>query len=177
MKERYHRLLLWGLALFGAAADQVSKYGVFKWLYHDGEGGQWEIIPGVIRLLVQYTSPQEPRVNQGALFSLGNEYAHVSNAFLAVTSFVVAVAILYWSLRPSASRGPLLCAALGLILAGAVGNLYDRVVFHGVRDFLHFYWFEWPVFNVADCCLVCGACLLVLSQIIGHHHAAAETKA
>ena len=38
-----------------------------------------------------------------------------------------------------------------------------RIVFSGVRDF--FWWhklFDWPVFNVADCCLVCGAGLLVL---------------
>ena len=37
--------------------------------------------------------------------------------------------------------------------------MYDRVVYGGVRDFLHFYWFEWPVFNFADCCLVGGAIL------------------
>jgi lipoprotein signal peptidase len=49
-----------------------------------------------------------------------------------------------------------------LILAGTLGNLFDRVVFGGVRDFLYFYWFEWPVFNVADCFLVCGAGLLLL---------------
>jgi lipoprotein signal peptidase len=56
-----------------------------------------------------------------------------------------------------------LCAALGLILAGTLGNLYDRLVFNGVRDFLHWdYFYDWPVFNVADCCLVCGAGLLLL---------------
>jgi signal peptidase II len=57
-------------------------------------------------------------------------------------------------------------AALGLILAGTVGNLYDRLVFHGVRDFLYFYKIEWPVFNVADCCLVVGAGLLLLQALL-----------
>jgi lipoprotein signal peptidase len=48
-------------------------------------------------------------------------------------------------------------------LAGTLGNLYDRVVFSGVRDFLHWnYLFDWPVFNCADCCLVSGACLLLI---------------
>ena len=57
----------------------------------------------------------------------------------------------------------MLCSALGLILGGTLGNLYDRLVFNGVRDFLHWdYLFDWPVFNVADCCLVCGASLLLL---------------
>ena len=59
--------------------------------------------------------------------------------------------------------------ALGLILAGTVGNLYDRLVFNGVRDFLHFYYVEWPVFNFADCCLVVGATVLLLQAIFGPH--------
>ena len=42
------------------------------------------------------------------------------------------------------------------------------MVFNGVRDFLHWnYLFDWPVFNVADCCLVCGACLLLLQAFGG----------
>ena len=47
--------------------------------------------------------------------------------------------------------------ALGLILGGTLGNLYDRVVYDGVRDFIdwHYHDLEWPVFNIADCCLVC----------------------
>jgi lipoprotein signal peptidase len=56
-------------------------------------------------------------------------------------------------------------AALGLILGGTIGNLYDRLVFGGVRDFLYFYKIEWPVFNVADCCLVVGATLLLLQAV------------
>jgi signal peptidase II len=56
-------------------------------------------------------------------------------------------------------------------LAGTLGNLYDRLVFGGVRDFLHFYWFQWPVFNVADCCLVCGAGLLLIQAFCMHQPA------
>jgi lipoprotein signal peptidase len=55
-----------------------------------------------------------------------------------------------------------------------MGNLFDRVVFGGVRDFLHYdHWFEWPVFNVADCFLVTGAGLLLLQAFT----APAEPKA
>ena len=46
-----------------------------------------------------------------------------------------------------------------------MGNLYDRLVFGGVRDFLYFYRVEWPVFNVADCCLVVGAALLLVQAV------------
>ncbi len=48
------------------------------------------------------------------------------------------------------------------------------MVFHGVRDFLHWnYLFDWPVFNLADCCLVCGAGLLLL-QAFGSAPAPAD---
>jgi len=52
---------------------------------------------------------------------------------------------------------------LSLILGGAVGNLWDRVVNHQVVDFLLFYirQYQWPAFNVADSAIVTGACLLV----------------
>ena len=81
----------------------------------------------------------------------------------AAVSLLAAVGITYWSLRPATRRDRILSGALGLILAGTMGNFYDRVVFSGVRDFLHWYrFYDWPVFNIADSCLVCGATLLLL---------------
>jgi signal peptidase II len=52
---------------------------------------------------------------------------------------------------------------LSLILGGAIGNLWDRLVSHQVVDFLLFYVgpHQWPAFNVADSAIVVGACLLV----------------
>src|SRR5262249_1069135 len=61
--------------------------------------------------------------------------AATANGFFAVISLVAAAAIVAWSFRTSTARDRILCGALGLILAGTVGNLYDRVVFEGVRDF------------------------------------------
>jgi lipoprotein signal peptidase len=180
MKERSFRGLFWGLALLGTTLDQVSKYGIFRWLYNGGEGDQHEVWPGVFRLVATYTRPPvhdagtgwlaplrtwsgdvQPLVNHGALFGLGSEYYWMANFVFAVVSIIAAVAIMLWTLRRTTARDWALCAALGLILAGTLGNLYDRAIFGGVRDFLHFYWIEWPVFNVADCCLVSGACVLL----------------
>src|SRR5438093_532370 len=63
-------------------------------------------------------------------------------------------------------RGLFLTLAIfGLLLGGTLGNLFERIVFHGVRDFLYFYKFEYPVFNFADCCLVAGAGLLLLQAL------------
>jgi lipoprotein signal peptidase len=177
--ERSFRGLLWGLALVGLTLDQATKYGVFKWLYNGTDHGEYEVVPGKFQLLAQFTPEREtgsslwsalrtwssdalPKVNHGALFGLGGQYVTYANLVFAVVSILAAAAIIYWSTRQATVRDGVLCAALGLILAGTLGNFYDRIVFNGVRDFLHFYWVEWPVFNVADCCLVCGAGLLLL---------------
>jgi signal peptidase II len=110
------------------------------------------------------SGPNRPYVNRGALFGWGNGHGDSAdlNVLFGIVSFVAAVGIAYWSTRPGTRRDRFLCAALGLILAGTMGNLYDRVLFAGVRDFLHWYkWYDWPVFNIADSCLVCGAGLLL----------------
>jgi lipoprotein signal peptidase len=179
MTERTYRGLFWGLVLGGLTLDQASKYGVFKALYNPGEDGEWVLIPGVFKLLAQFTRQREssetllaslrtwsgetlPKVNHGALFGLGGEYVTLANAVFAAVSLLAALAIAYWSTRPATVRDRALCGALGLILAGTLGNLYDRLVFNGVRDFLYFHLINWPVFNLADCCLVCGAGLLLM---------------
>jgi lipoprotein signal peptidase len=187
---RSYRRLLWCLAIAGALLDQTSKYVVFRWLsgpeYRqqqlstaDFYAGHYEVIPGAFRLLAQFTrspapandrlgllrtwsSGDMPKVNPGALFGFLAEYAKDANTVFAAISVLAAIAITIWSCKRSTASDPTLCAALGLILGGTLGNLYDRVVFHGVRDFLYFYLINWPVFNIADCCLVCGAGLLLL---------------
>jgi lipoprotein signal peptidase len=101
------------------------------------------------------------------LFSLGGEHKGDANKFFAVVSVLAALGISIWGLRKATGSDRWLCVALGLILGGTVGNLFDRVVFGGVRDFLYFYLIEWPVFNVADCCLVIGASLLLVQAVFG----------
>ena len=180
MTQQSYRGLLWCLAVVGLLLDQGTKYGVFRWLYTPVHEGRFEVVPGAFRLIAQFTDappaaagwrgplqgwngPVLPRGNHGALFGLGNDHIALANGFFAAVSVTAALAIVVWSTRRSATRDGWLCAALGLILAGTLGNLFDRVVFGGVRDFLYYHhWFEWPVFNVADCFLVCGAGLLLL---------------
>jgi lipoprotein signal peptidase len=178
MPERSYRVVFWVLALVGLAADQATKYGVFAWLAE---------VPGNTHvvfadrehhgfaLVAQFEQEADgswkrtadghkvPHVNHGALFGFLREHKSLANVGFAVISLLAAAAILYWSTQRTTARDFALCAALGLILAGTLGNLYDRLFFDGVRDFLHWnYLFDWPVFNVADCCLVAGAMLLLL---------------
>lgn len=180
MANRSFRWLLFSLAVLGFAADQASKYRVFNALYVEGQrSAERDWVPGWFRLFVQYdydsppcdcafvkaNGPVPPMVNHGALFSLGGEYKTNANKFFAFVSVLAAIGISIWGLRKKTGQDRWLCIALGLILGGTLGNLYDRVIFGGVRDFMHFYYIEWPVFNVADCCLVIGAGMLLAQAI------------
>lgn len=68
-------------------------------------------------------------------------------------------------------KKPLSIFSTSLLVAGIVGNTYDRLLFHGVRDWIslqdlcnfhQIFWFQFPVFNVADLCLFLGICLFII---------------
>jgi signal peptidase II len=77
---------------------------------------------------------------------------------------VVASVVLTYLIRRGGSR--MLLAGLALILGGALGNLWDRVVLGHVTDFLLFHYrgWSWPAFNVADSAITVGAALLILDS-------------
>ncbi len=183
--KNYH-WLFWTLAGIGLLLDQSSKYVIFDKLYppegkHRGEAFlnercfklqadyKSETWPkknanGLLYQLRTLSGERIPEVNRGALFGIGNGDGNEEglNWLFAFISVTAAVAIICFSSRPTIVRDRFLSPALGLILGGTLGNLYDRLVFHGVRDFLHWYKFiDWPVFNIADSCLVVGACVLL----------------
>ena len=89
-----------------------------------------------------------------------------SSLIFAGLSVVAAIVILLLPLRAGAASSRVLTVALGLIMAGAMGNCYDRLAFGYVRDFVHFHvdaiGFDCAIFNFADNMLVAGALTLVL---------------
>jgi len=194
MALRSYRWLLLALAAFALAADQATKYQMFRTLYTPGYyRGDREVIPGWFRFTAEYddsvtpcdcsmgklqtwSAPVMPHVNHGALFGLGGQHKGGANQIFAAVSILAAAGIIVWAARRGTKADGWLCAALGLILGGTLGNLYDRIVFNGVRDFMHMYheidiwvWASkegWPVFNVADCALVCGAIMLLIHALM-----------
>jgi len=77
---------------------------------------------------------------------------------------LIVVTVLLWKSSNSLSSTSI---GLALILGGAIGNLWDRILHHRVTDFLLFYYqqYEWPAFNLADSAIVVGAALLVLDLV------------
>jgi len=100
--------------------------------------------------------------NPGGAFSLFRGLP--AGRFLLTGIGAVILIALAGVVRRSARDGrAATCVALGLVAGGAVGNLYDRVVYGRVTDFVHWHVHahDWPVFNVADAALLAGALLLV----------------
>ena len=136
------------------ALDRWSKI----WITNHVSRGQFiPVIQGVFRISHVY--------NTGAAFSLFAESLSptvVRNVLIGFSAIaVIVVAGMMWRLgRRMSGTG----VALALILGGAIGNLYDRVHFSYVVDFLEvtIVHYHWPDFNVADSAIVVGACLLLL---------------
>jgi signal peptidase II len=148
--------LFWAIALGGAAFDLVTKSAVFSWI-GPPLAPPYHVIDGVLELRTSF--------NPGALWGLGRGWQHSSLIF-ALLSVVAALAICYWLFVRGAAVSRRLTAALALIMAGALGNCYDRLVLGQVRDFVHFHvdsiGFDFPIFNFADNMLVVGALGLML---------------
>ncbi len=103
--------------------------------------------------------------NYGAAFSLFSNATGWQQYFLPIISIVASILIVVWMLKVD-SNNKLKIGSLSLVLAGAVGNLIDRVLLGFVIDFvsLHYQNFSFPVFNLADTLLFIGVILLILSD-------------
>jgi signal peptidase II len=151
------RLLLFGgIALGGLTFDLVTKAMIFAQIGPPHS----RVVPLIPRVLELQTSQ-----NTGALWGLGAGLPYSSLIFAGL-SVVAALIICYWLFFLGAASSRVLTIALGLIMAGALGNCYDRLMFGYVRDFVHFHVdpinFDCAIFNFADNMLVAGALTLVL---------------
>ncbi|MCF6457105.1 signal peptidase II [Pseudoalteromonas sp. MMG024] len=101
--------------------------------------------------------------NYGAAFSFLSEAGGWQKYFFSIIAVTISVLLIYW-LKKLPATNKLLCSAYALVLAGAIGNLIDRLVHGYVIDFLHVYYqqYDFPVFNIADVAISIGAALLLL---------------
>ena len=173
-KSRKSRMFLFfAIAAIGLALDLGTKHWIFADLGRPGEKPVRWLIDGVFGF--------QTSLNQGALFGMGQ--GHVA---LFVLLSLVALAGVVWWVWSDLGKSVYLASTLGLISAGILGNLWDRVGLHhmlwtdfdcevwscdpsivgkpiyAVRDWILVMLgdYPWPNFNIADSCLVCGAILI-----------------
>ena len=104
--------------------------------------------------------PVPPALNHGALFGPGREHKRLANGFFAGISLLAAGDSVLGHRQSTSAPVRRLRGARTHFRRDDRQSLRSNRL-RGVQDFLYFYLIEWPVFNIADCCLVCGAgCLL-----------------
>lgn len=137
------------LTMFLVAVDQITKYLAFVFL--SGKNG-FEVIPGILELF--YLE------NRGAAFGI---FADRQWFFICIALIMILAAAFIYSRTPQEKAYRLLRSICILIIAGALGNMIDRIVHHFVIDFLYLSVIDFPVFNIADCYICIGAALALLA--------------
>lgn len=135
----------------GVIVDILSKWFVFS------QVRVYEVITLIPGLLNIARSE-----NKGVVFGI---FPGKTNAFIVLSAIAIIaiIGIYLWSDK-SVTKSNI---ALGLVLAGAAGNLWDRIWFKGVRDFIDFHLgnaYHWPTFNIADSLICAGICLMAITS-------------
>lgn len=143
------------LAALVVLLDQVSKQYISATFRY---GESVEIFP-FLNLTLVY--------NLGAAFSFLSDAGGWQRWVFALIAIAVSVFIAVWLARLSAGQR-LLATSLSLVLGGALGNLWDRMVLGHVIDFIDVYYqsYHWPAFNLADSAITLGALLLILESLL-----------
>jgi signal peptidase II len=153
-KAGFGRLAWLWLSVLVLVIDQASKY------YFEHRLELYEqivIIPDYFSWMLAY--------NTGAAFSFLADSSGWQRWLFALIAIVVSVVLVVWLKRLGRDE-TWLAVALALVLGGALGNLYDRIVIGHVIDFIFVHWKEhgFPAFNVADSAITVGAIMLALDM-------------
>ena len=140
----------WGLAISVSAVDQLTKLAVSTLMYY----GESIPLTGFFNLVNVW--------NTGAAFSFLADAGGWQRYFFIVITLGVSIVLVVMLCKPRPRAEAL---GYSLVLGGALGNGFDRVVRSYVVDYLDFYWqrWHWPAFNIADIGITLGVSLLLLS--------------
>jgi signal peptidase II len=142
-------------------ADRATKYAIER--YTDSFFHR-PIISDIVALVHNQ--------NQGIAFGVFSESRSSWLVPLLLLSSLAVVALLAWILVTGRAGGRLAQSGLALILGGAAGNAFDRIIHGGVTDFLEVRLgaYHWPAFNVADSAITIGAALIIIELFfVGRH--------
>ncbi|WP_196138385.1 signal peptidase II [Aliikangiella sp. G2MR2-5] len=159
---------LWVTLIF-LIIDQATKQYAVAYFTEVGVYETVEVMPYFNFIL---------RYNTGAAFSfLADQDGWQVFFFGAIAASVSAVLLIWLYSLPAKNRW--LSIALCLIIAGALGNLYDRIMLGKVVDFIDWYYgdYHWPAFNIADSVIMLGAVMMLLDGFFGSDAENSEQKA
>jgi signal peptidase II len=111
--------------------------------------------------------------NRGVAFGILNDSTSEWRTALLIALSAAAVIVVSFVLWNARRLDSLPFWGLSLILGGAAGNVFDRIVWGQVTDFLEFYvgQYHWPTFNIADSAIVIGSCLFLVDSLRAKHQA------
>lgn len=150
------RIRAYSLAAAVFALDRLTKWIVERVV---GFSDTHTVIPGFFDIVYSQ--------NRGVAFGILNDSTSEWRTALLIglsAAAVILVSIVLWNAR---RMDALPLWGLALILGGAAGNVFDRIVWGRVTDFLEFYigQYHWPTFNLADSAIVIGSGLFLLDTL------------
>ncbi len=115
--------------------------------------------------------------NKGAAFSFLASESGWQRWFFTAIALGVSSVMTVWLMKLKANE-KWLAAALALVIGGAIGNLYDRIAYGHVVDFIHIHWEEhyFPAFNIADSAITLGAIMLLIDSLVFSTNKSSSTK-
>jgi signal peptidase II len=148
---------LW-LSLAVLGADRATKYAIER---YTGPFFRHPIVSDVV-VLVHNQNP-------GIAFGVFSDSSSPWLTPLLVVSSAAVIVLLAWMMVTGRAGGALAQSGLALILGGAAGNLFDRLIHGGVTDFLEVRLgtYRWPAFNAADSAITIGAVLVLFELFFG----------
>lgn len=172
------RLGLGGIVFVLMLADQLSKWWVLERIVRlnafTADGASLDFLPWLITYGQERLPPFRLEItpffdlvmawNTGVSFSLFASSAAAMVYVLIGTSLLLSSVFLFWMMT---TRSLLTALPLAMIIAGALSNVWDRVRFGAVADFLYFHVgsYGWPAFNLADSCIVTGVAFLAFDGV------------
>jgi signal peptidase II len=160
--RRVPAAIVGAIFIFITVIDRLTKVAALAFL---GDSGSFASIPEEIGNVSVSNLSWELVINRGISWGLFSPVSVVGYAI--ITGFIALITMLFafYGYRQWAAGKPFWGEFL--IVVGSASNLVDRVLYHGVIDFIRFSWgtFSWPVFNCADCYIVIGAFLMVLQSL------------
>lgn len=159
-RGRDWRIPFLGISLLVIVLDRLTKIWVMK-----------HVVPTTHIVIIPHVFSISHVLNPGAAFSLFTDSADPHRTYLFLTGFsILASVVVFGVLMYMGRRFTVSGLALALILGGAVGNLWDRIAYKEVTDFLAvtIIHYHWPDFNLADSSIVIGGILLLLDALRNH---------